>query len=156
MSDVAEPSAALLGTMELSVHVFPPSTEIKIGARLPPAGSGVKAEPAICWGFAGFTEMVGSLSWCDSPLNARGIMFTRRTFVAAFAFFPVFLEVFLAMSGPFATAGGRRRLPDHRFDDGFLLERLKIGGMQRRVHFHFMGRAFRSQCSQFVMFFGFD
>src|SRR5262245_50325350 len=50
-----------------------------MGAREPPLGSGVNAEPAICSGFEGFTAIVGSLSWCSSPLRAFGIMLTSRT-----------------------------------------------------------------------------
>ncbi|HYS75514.1 MAG TPA: hypothetical protein VEM38_05370 [Burkholderiales bacterium] len=62
MSAVAEPSAALLGTIDLRLHVLPPSVDTKIGARSPPAGSGVNAEAAIWSGFAGLTAIVGSLS----------------------------------------------------------------------------------------------
>jgi len=42
--------------------VLPPSAEVKIGAKLPLPGSGVKADAAICFGFAGLTAIVGSLS----------------------------------------------------------------------------------------------
>ena len=55
-------TCGLLGTMLFIVHVVPPSVETKIGALLPPAGSGVKADPAICCRSAGLTARFGSLS----------------------------------------------------------------------------------------------
>ena len=47
MSPVPVPLPAWLGTIEFSVHVVPPSVEMKIGAFAPPIGSGVNAEIAI-------------------------------------------------------------------------------------------------------------
>src|SRR3954447_17505665 len=78
------PSGALLGTIDFRVHVRPPSTDVKIGAKLPPLGSAVNAEAAICRGFAGLTVTVGSLSCSSSKLIERGIMFTTSTALAAF------------------------------------------------------------------------
>src|ERR1700712_4668769 len=68
--------ATELGTMVLSVQVLPPSTETKMGALPAPAGLRVNAEAAICRGLAGFTAMLGSLSWLVSPLKTFGIIFT--------------------------------------------------------------------------------
>src|SRR6185295_6247594 len=69
-----------LGTMLLSVQVLPPLVETKIGAVLTaPVGLTVNAEPAICAGFAGFTERFGSLSWRVSLLWALGIMLMTVT-----------------------------------------------------------------------------
>src|SRR5437868_166298 len=79
MSNVGLPEAEAPGTMALSTQVCPPSLDTKIGANEPPVGFGVNAVPTICCGFTGFTARLGSLSWCVSPLNALGIMFTTVT-----------------------------------------------------------------------------
>jgi hypothetical protein len=79
MSPVAAPAS--LGTLLTADQVFPPSLEAKIGALAPPKGFGVKAEAAMRRVLDGFTAMFGSLSWLDSPLNARGMMLTTRIIV---------------------------------------------------------------------------
>src|SRR5215213_3461336 len=66
-----------------------------MGARPLPAGSGVKAEAAICKGFAGLSAIVGSLSWWSSPLKDLGIMLTTSTPDTAFTA-PPLLDPFLA------------------------------------------------------------
>src|SRR5690349_545608 len=69
-----------LGTMLFIVQVAPPLMETKIGAVVvAPVGFFVKAEPAICSGFPGFTVRFGSLSWPVSLLCAFGIMLTTVT-----------------------------------------------------------------------------
>src|SRR5262245_689421 len=74
MSWVAPPMA--LGTILFRAQLAPPSEEIKIGARLLPAGSGVNAVATICCGSAGFTDRCGSLSCWVSALSDFGMMFT--------------------------------------------------------------------------------
>src|SRR6266404_1947403 len=74
-----DPLPAALGTMELSCQGLPPSVEKNIGANPPPKGSGVKAEPTISKGLAGFAVMLGSLSWLVSRLSVRGIILTTVT-----------------------------------------------------------------------------
>src|SRR5438876_6926659 len=72
--------SVLLGTIDLSDHVTPPSFETYTGASGPPSGSGVKAVPTIWLGFRGLTASVGSLSWFTSSLSERGIMLTTSNF----------------------------------------------------------------------------
>src|SRR5437868_14970596 len=62
--------------MELIVQVLPPSVEMKIGALGLPAGSGVKAEAAMCSGLEGLTSRFGSLSLLVSKLICFGMIFT--------------------------------------------------------------------------------
>src|ERR1041385_2953413 len=67
------------GNTTLSIQVLPPSVETNIGQLPELLGSGVKADAAICIGFAGFTATLGSLSRCVSALTEFGIMFTTFT-----------------------------------------------------------------------------
>src|SRR5712671_7868873 len=85
------------GTMELMVHVIPPSVEMKMGAFGPPVGSGVKAEAAMCSGFVGLTSRFGSLSLLVSKLICLGMMLTIRIFRLGVRTSPAgaFLETFL-------------------------------------------------------------
>src|SRR5215831_8463781 len=72
------PVCTSLGTIELSCHVVPPSSDTKIGARLPPSGSGVNAVPTIWFVLPGLTANDVSLSWFVSSLNDFGIMLTSN------------------------------------------------------------------------------
>src|SRR4051794_40617251 len=99
-----------------------------MGADGPPIGSGVNAVAAICWGLAGLTARVGSLSWLVSRLSERGTMLTTRTCrpaaagwasARAAAFFGGALRLaggfvvafFFAMAGPRSSRGRPGRGP---------------------------------------------
>src|SRR5215472_13063133 len=64
------------GSTTFRFQVWPPSTEMKIGALPELIGSRVKAEAAMCCGSAGSTATLHSLSRPVSPLSEFGIMLT--------------------------------------------------------------------------------
>ena len=64
------------GSITFKFQVLPPSTEMKIGALPEFMGSRVKAEAATCWGSAGSTATLHSLSRPVSALSDFGIMLT--------------------------------------------------------------------------------
>src|SRR5215471_17604253 len=81
--NVVSPVRLPPGRTTFSVQVLPPSVETKMGPVPELAGSGVKAEAAICSGLAGLTETFGSLSRLVSPLSEFGIILMTVTGMAA-------------------------------------------------------------------------
>src|SRR3989442_9745368 len=90
----------------------------------PPAGSGVKAVPTICFGFAGLTVRCGTVSCALSSLIDFGIMSMRNTEPGPLVAFdparrleagrrPRLALVFLAgMASPYRLGLRRRRVPE--------------------------------------------